>query len=69
MFKEPLAKILFICHSRENGNPEVIVFKEDWIPDKNLGNDKLRLLQEPPRGWAGNGKKKNEINFMLQARF
>jgi len=47
LFVEALAKVLFICHSRENGNPEGTVFKEDWIPDKDLGNDKLGLLQMP----------------------
>jgi len=31
----------------ENGNPDRTVFKEYWIPDKDLGNDKLRLLQDP----------------------
>jgi hypothetical protein len=39
-------KSILICHSREGGNPEVPIFEEYWIPDKNLGNDKLRLLHE-----------------------
>ncbi len=34
-------------HTRESGNPEVFDFKEYWIPDKDLGNDEYRLLQEP----------------------
>jgi len=38
---------LFCRHTREGGYPEVFGFKEYWIPDKDLGNDKYRLLQEP----------------------
>ncbi len=34
-------------HTRESRYPEVFDFKEYWIPDKDLGNDEYRLLQEP----------------------
>jgi hypothetical protein len=30
---------IFGCHSREGGNPGVLLFKEKWIPDCYLGND------------------------------
>jgi hypothetical protein len=33
-------------HPVKGGNPENLVFDEYWIPDKDLGNDRLRLLQE-----------------------
>ncbi len=36
-----------VSHSLENGNPEVIDFKETGFPIKNFGNDIFGLLQEP----------------------
>ena len=34
----------FCRHPREGGEPENLF--NNWIPDKALGNDKLKLLQE-----------------------
>jgi len=31
----------------KTGIQKTLHFKEDWIPDKDLGNDKLGLLQVP----------------------